>query len=81
MPNRHNRAMLVSDTASYVRMLDRMTLIDRAAHHRGLVLRSCRRWRRVIRDYGFDFARKDLRELQIRLAGLRIWRSTGINPS
>lgn len=64
----------------YERMLDSMPLRDRIRHHVRNSLKSCSQWRKIIREHGFEFARAHLKQCQLRLVKLRIWRQTGTYP-
>jgi hypothetical protein len=80
MSDAEQDAELNSAMREYEKMLDSMPLRERISHHVGMCLRTCANWRRLIRDHDFDFAKDHLKQCQLRLAKLRIWRQTGIYP-
>lgn len=59
-----------------------LTHAQQLAERRRRVVRTCRRWRRMMRDYPDlrDFWRENLRRSQIRLVAIRHERRTGIAP-
>lgn len=64
----------------YQRRLDMMTVRQQINYHRGSALESCLRWRRSMKAFNMDFMREHLRQSQIGLLKLRIWRATGVYP-
>ena len=80
LSDEQQEAICDREMAEYYKMLDRMPLKQRIDHARGNALRSCLNWRRMINCHGFTFGRTYLRDAQVRLLKLRIWRATGQYP-
>lgn len=75
-------ARVESAEREYFEWRDSLTLDQRYRYDRRRGVENCIRWRKVCRSAGLEgeYWTKLLRERQMRLVKLRIWRATGAYP-
>ena len=80
MSDAEQEAVLAAEMRAYESYLDQMPLDQRIRHHTRNCLETCAKWRKLLVENDFSFAREHLKQCQLRLLKLRIWRQTGNYP-
>jgi hypothetical protein len=79
MSDAEHDAVLEREMRIYYEWWDSLTPLQQYRHSRRRALEGCLVWRQSIGIFG-EGMREYLRQRQIRLVKLRVWRATGIYP-
>jgi hypothetical protein len=81
MTDAQQEAALEREMQLYNEWWDSLTPLEQYRHSRRSAVEGCLVWRKSMRALGGgDFLREYLRQRQLRLVKLRVWRATGAYP-
>ncbi len=83
MSDAEHEAILAREMRLYNEWWDSLTPLQQYRRSRATALEGCLIWRKTIRQFNAgpgDFFWEQLRQRQLRLVKLRVWRATGTYP-